>query len=70
MHTFSHNVHALKINEQIIDLSAVQGDVETGTVLTGCVVGLSIQLGRDHPSRAVIEDPVPGPAAGEATLHS
>jgi len=38
-------------------------------VTTGRIVGLSVQLGRDRPSRAVTEGPVPGPAAGEATLH-
>lgn len=52
-------MHARKITEQIIDLSAVKGDVETGTVPTGRVVGLSIQLGRDCPSRAVTQGPVP-----------
>lgn len=69
-HTFGHNVHAQKISQQIIDLSAVKGSVDTGAAPTGRVVGLSIQMGRDHPSTPVSQGPVPGPAAPEAGLHS
>lgn len=70
LHTVGHHVRAQKIFQQIIDLSAVKGSVETGAVPTGRVVGLSIQMGRDCPLTPVSQGPVPGPAAAEAGLHS